>query len=97
MPIKPTASTSTPLTPTGCAAAFLVCRAAVVETVAVGALLVVVVVECRVEDNEELSLIDALVLLRCTLLEDVPETLTEEDVMVEVREWEVEVVEGMFG
>ncbi len=77
------------MTPTG-AAAFLVCRAAVAEAVGVGALLVVVVVvECRVEDDEELSLMEALVLLRCTLLEE-PETLAEEDVMVEERECEVE-------
>jgi hypothetical protein len=80
------------LTPTG-AAAFLVCRATAVEAVGVGALLVVVVVvECRVEDDEELSLTEELVLLRCTLLEE-PETMAE-DVMVEERECEVE--EDMF-
>lgn len=84
------------MTPTGPAAALLVCSATVVDAVDVPALLVeVVVVECSV-DEVELSLTDTLLLLRCTLLllpDELPETLAE-DVMVEVVEWEV--VEDMF-
>jgi hypothetical protein len=69
----------------------LVCSATVVDAVAVPDLLVpVVVVDLTVADDVELSLTDALVLLRCTLLLlELTVTLAVDvmvDVMVEVTE-----------